>query len=400
MVEGSPKICVVGPSKRFLSGITYYTYSLCRALSARREVSAILMRQLLPTSLYPGRERVGASISHLELPATVQRFNGVDWFWLPTLFQALWFLVRRRPAVLILQWWTGTVLHSYLALAALARALGIKIVIEFHEVLDPGEDGMAWVSRYVNLGAPWLFRLASGYVVHSEYDRGLVAQRYGATAKPMATIPHATYDHYRKGGRWRKAPEDCCNLLFFGLIRPYKGLEDLVRAFDAIPPDQIERYWLTIVGETWEGWTLPGDLIEQSRYRDRITFVNRYVADEEVDGVFGGADLVVLPYHRSSQSGALHIALHYGLPVVVTAVGGLVEAVEGYGGAILTEPGDPDALLRAIQQAAKLRGQRFADPRGWENTVALYQSFLSEVCSDPRAHTGAEPECETLAPTY
>jgi glycosyltransferase involved in cell wall biosynthesis len=384
---------VVGPSTRFLSGITYYTYGLCGGLSERFRVSAILLRQLLPTRLYPGHTRVGAAISTIELPATVRRFDGIDWFWLPSLLKALWFLYRQRPAAIIFQWWTGTVLHTYLALALFARLLGITIVIEFHEVLDPGEDGMKWVVRYVRLGAPHLFRLASGYVVHSEFDRTLVTERFGATTKPIEVIPHATYGHYRNGALWRPAPDDCCNLLYFGLIRPYKGLEDLIRAFDAIAEDEIAGYWLTIVGETWEGWTLPSMLIQESRYREHITFVNRYVSDDEVDGVFGGADVVVLPYYRSSQSGTLHVALHYGLPVVVTAVGGLVEAVEGYGGAVLTEPANPEALLASIRHAARLRGQRFADPRSWSDTAQRYHEFLATLStvSSPTqaAHSGA-----------
>ena len=398
-MRGHPwRVCVVGPSTRFLSGITYYTYSLCQALSARCEVSAILMRQLLPTRLYPGCARVGAAMSELELPRTVCRVDGVDWFWVPTLGRALWLLAHRRPDVLILQWWTGTVLHTYLALAAVARALGTKVVVEFHEALDPGEDGLAWVSRYVGLGAPWLFRLASGYVMHSAYDRQLVTDRYGAMTGPIAIIPHATYDHYRKGGRWRAASEECCNLLCFGLIRPYKGVEDLIRAFDALPAHEIDRYWLTVVGETWEGWTLPGELIARSRYRDRITFINRYVSDDEVDAIFAGADVVILPYRRCSQSGTLHVAMHYGLPVVVTSVGGLVEAVAGYGGAVLTEPANVAALVAALRRAADLCGQRFAAPRSWAETAQRYHDFfptLAAVAQPTVAHQGQQPRDET-----
>jgi glycosyltransferase involved in cell wall biosynthesis len=375
------RVCVVGPGTRFLSGITYYTYGLCRALSARFEVSAILMRQLLPTRLYPGRARVGAALSDLALPHTVRYLDGVDWFWIPTLGRALWLLARRRPDVLILQWWTGTVLHTYLALALVARALGSTVLVEFHEVLDPGEDDLVWASRYVRLGAPRLFRLASGYVVHSEHDRRLVTERYGATTKPMAIIPHATYDHYRQGRRWRAAPEECCNLLYFGLIRPYKGVEDLIRAFDTLAPHEIDRYWLTVVGETWEGWTMPGELIARSRYRSRIHFVNRYVRDEEVDAHFGGADVVVLPYRRSAQSGTLHVAMHYGLPVVVTAVGGLTEAVAGYGGAVLAEPASPTTLAAALRRAADLRGRRFAAPRSWADTARHYHDFLDAAAA-------------------
>ena len=394
MVQRTRRICVVGPGTRFLSGITYYTYGLCNALSERFAVSAILIRQLLPTALYPGRKRVGRAISTLALPPDAPAFDGVDWWWGLSLPRALRFLVRERPDVLILQWWTGTVLHTYLMLALLARLLGARIVIEFHEVLDTGEDRLAAASLYVKVVAPWLFRLASGYVVHSSFDERLIAARYGATNIPVRIIPHATYDHYRRGGAWRAAPPDCCNLLYFGVIRPYKGVEDLVRAFDAIPPDEIHRYWLTVVGETWEGWALPSELITRSCYRDRITFLNSYVPDDEVDRIFGGADLVVLPYHRSSQSGPLHIALHYGLPVVVSAVGGLTEAVAGYEGAVLTEPADEAALLDAIRRGAALRGRRFDNPRDWAVTARLYEEFVECLPRSPRA-AAAKAERDT-----
>ena len=384
MAQRMQRICVVGPGTRFLSGITYYTFGLCNALSDRFVVSAILIRQLLPKVLYPGRKRVGRAISTLTLPPDAPVFDGIDWWWGPSLPRALRFLVRARPDVLILQWWTGTVLHTYLVLALLARLLRARIVIEFHEVLDTGEDRLAMASLYVRIVAPWLFRLASGYVVHSSFDERLVAARYGETNIPVRIIPHATYDHYHQGGRWRAAPPDCCNLLYFGIIRPFKGVEDLIRAFDAIPPDEIHRYWLTVVGETWEGWTLPGELIARSRYGDRITFLNSYVPDDEVDSIFGGADVVVLPYRRSSQSGPLHIALHYGLPVVVSAVGGLTEAVAGYEGAILTEPGDTAALLDAIRRGALLSGRRFDNPRDWATTARLYEEFVELLPRLPR----------------
>ena len=375
------RVCVVGPSTRFLSGITYYTFALANALSRKLDVSAILMRRLLPTPLYPGSTRVGADLSSLALEPSVARFDGVDWSWYRTLPRAMSFLDRQRPDVLVLEWWTGTVLHTYLALATAARARGARIVVEFHETLDPGETRLALARRYVALVAPRLFHLASGYVVHSEHDRRLVSDLYGLPAERTEVIPHATYDHYRNGGRWRAAPPDCCNLLYFGVIRPFKGLEDLIRAYNAIPPAEISRYWLTVVGETWEGWTLPAELIARSRYRDRITFVNRYVSDREVDAIFGGADVVVLPYRRSSQSGPLHIAMNYGLPVVVTDVGGLGEAVRDYDGAALVEPANPDALRAGIENAAAWRDRRFRDPRSWAAIADRYSKFLSRIAA-------------------
>jgi glycosyltransferase involved in cell wall biosynthesis len=374
----APHICVVGPGVRFLSGISYYTYGLASALARRGPVSVILLRELLPKRLYPGAARVGQPLSDLALPAEVDSFSKLDWFWIPSLFQALAFL-RRRHDVLLLQWWTGTVLHTYLALAAATRLLGGRVIIEFHEALDTGEDRLPWVRRYVKLLVPLLFGLADRYVVHSEFDRRLVSSRFDLPDDRIDTIPHATVDHYGKGGSWREAPEDCCNLLFFGVIRPFKGLEDLIQAFGMIPEPEIKRYWLTVVGETWEGWTAPNELIAASPYRDRITFINRYVTDAEVSALFGGADVVVLPYHRSSQSGPLHVAMQYGLPIVVSAVGGLVEAVKDYQGAILTPPANRGALLVAVDKAAGLRGRRFTHRRGWSQTVEAYATLFDRL---------------------
>lgn len=376
-------ICVIGAGKRFLGGISYYTISLVNALTQSNQVSTILMRQLLPTRLYPGWRRVGAKLTDLELDPGARVFDGVDWYWLPSMFRALAFLIREHPEVVIFQWWSGTVLHSYLLLAFVSRLLGAQIVIEFHEVLDPGEAKLSLAQAYVRRVAPLLVRQAKGFVVHSEYDRKLLQMHYDLAQQPIALIAHGPYTHYRALEREQQceampAPSTC-NLLFFGLIRPYKGLEDLIMAFNSLPENEVANYRLTIVGETWEGWDVPADLVASSPYRDRITFVNRYVSDTEVAAFFSGTDAVVLPYHRASTSGILHIAMSYGLPVVVTSVGGLIEAVAGYSGALLVPPEDPAALQEALVQVAKLRGQRFADPHSWEHTVVGYQSLFATL---------------------
>ena len=378
------RICLIGAGMRFLSGISYYTLRLVNTLAQSYQVSAILMRQLLPTHLYPGRDRVGANLTSLEYDPQVRVFDGVDWYWLPSMLRSLAFLMRERPNVVVFQWWSGTVLHSYLLLALMARLLGARVTIEFHEVLDPGEAKLAVVRVYVRLIAPLVIRQAHGFVVHSEHDRALLQKHYVLRKRPVAVIPHGPYNHYRSTGerqKQRTAPQSCCNLLFFGLIRPYKGLEDLIKAFDTLPESEITNYWLTIVGETWEGWTLPAELIERSRYRDRITFVNRYVSDEEVAEFFAGADAIVIPYHRSSTSGSLHIAMSVGLPVVVTHVGGLTEAVADYEGAVLVPPRDPAQLQSALLQVGNLRGKRFTDPHSWEHTAAGYGALFEAVCS-------------------
>jgi glycosyltransferase involved in cell wall biosynthesis len=355
---------------------------LAGALAEEHQVSVIVMRQLLPTRFYPGRERVGAKLTTHDRTSRIPVFDGVDWYWAPSLFQAIAFLIKQRPEIIVFQWWTATVLHSYVMCALVARLLGIRIVIEFHEVLDTGEARLALARMYVNLVFPLFMRMASGFVVHSEFDRAALEKRYGFRGQSVARIPHGPYDHYRTTHEQQSrsaVPSPACNVLFFGLIRPFKGLEDLIEAFDSIPHDEIDRYWLTVVGETWEGWTLPNALVAKSRYRDRITFVNRYVHDEEVAAFFAGADVVALPYHRSSASGPLHVAMSHGLPVIVTRVGGLPEAAADYEGAIFVPPRNPTALCGAIRMALTWRGRRFQDPHSWKLNVARYEDLFSAM---------------------
>lgn len=373
---------LVGPGQRFLSGITAYTFALANALAAESELSILLMRRLLPRRLYPGAKRVGKPLTDATLPEGAPVFDGVDYFWLPSIVRAALFFRRQRPDVVVLQWWSGTVLHTYLALAFLARRFGAEVVVEFHEVLDPGEQSRKWFSAYVRRLSPRLFAAASGFVVHSEFDRALVSERYALPTDQIAVIPHATYSHYRKNGVRRLAPPDTCNLLFFGLVRPVKGLEDLVDAFGRIPADEIEHYWLTVVGETWEGWDLPFERIAASPYRDRISVVNRYVSDAEVDEFFGGADAVVLPYRQSSQSGVLHVAMAYGLPVVANRVGGLAETVTEYGPHVLAEPGDIDSLVSALLAVRDLEATSVPSGPCWSDSARQLLALCDVVAGD------------------
>ena len=384
------RIMVVGSGTRFLSGISVGTMRLATALADAGQVTSLItMRQLLPTFLYPGKARVGRELTALGRQGTVPVFDGIDWWWLPSMIRAAVFMARQRPEVVVFQWWTGAVLHSYLALSLLARLFGARTVIEFHEVLDTGEVRLPLVSQYAGIVGGVVIRLAAGYTVHSTFDEALLRRHWRLGSKPVAVLPHGPYDHYQAESSAdsppaREAAEDIINILFFGIIRPYKGLEDLVDAFDSLSAQEVEGYWLTVVGETWEGWTLPAEKIATSRYRDRITFVNRYVTDAELDAWMRGADAVALPYRRSSMSGPLHVAIAYGLPIIISDTGGNPEAAAGYGGILLTPPEDPVALAERLRRLPALRGRRFERPHSWSATAAAYDTFLDRL--DGEAH--------------
>jgi glycosyltransferase involved in cell wall biosynthesis len=396
-------ICLVGPGWPFTSGISYYTCLLANAIAGHHDVSVIQLRQLLPRRFYPGKKRVRQPRARMTFPPNVPVFESLDWRWGHSLAGALSFVRVHRPKVLVLQWWTVAALHTYLMLAITARFLNARVVIEMHELQGTGEARFTIARLYGRWGLWLLLRLCHGCVVRSETDRWLLESGYVVRNMHVATALPGPFDQYRPStnegspsdpavAAVRTAPRPTvANLLFVGLIRPYKGLEDSLGVFNGLSEEEAAGLWLTVVGETWEGCTEPARLIETSPYRNRTTFVKDYVSDDVVGAAFAHADVVVLPYRRASSSAIMLVAMSWGLPIVVTRVGGSPEEASGYDGALLVPPGDPAKLKAAIKQAVKMVGQRFSPRRNWMETIDALLSVAdvsphSELLSDCDHH--------------
>jgi glycosyltransferase involved in cell wall biosynthesis len=376
------RVVIIGAGSHFASGISHYTYLLSCALKGEYDVGALLMRRLVPRRFYPGRQHVGAAVADAVVyPTDVPVYNGVDWYWGPSLTKALRYLDRQRPTVVIFQWWTGAVLHTYLQLARYAARHGARIILEWHEGQDVGEAAMPGARRYVQALMPRLLSLVDAHVVHSSFDLQAIPAAYSLDNSIVRVIPHGPYSHFvASRATWVDTGDDApFRLLYFGVVRPFKGVEDLVTAFSSLDRDQASQFHLSIVGETWEEWTAPDEAIASSPHSDLIERVDRYVSDEELAAYVARADAIVLPYHRSSQSGPLHIALAAGLPVIVTAVGGLVEVVRDYAGAVLVPPQDPSALREALLKLSARRGERYPNPHSWQQPLDGYRALIAEV---------------------
>lgn len=369
---GRPKVLMVGAGFRFLSGLSVYTCSLANALADSHDVSVLLLDRLIPTRLYPGAARVGDELTALSYDPRVHVAGAIDWYWGPEIIRLAGKIRAERPDVIVLQWWTAATLHTYLLIAHIARRMGIPVLIEFHEAQDTGEAAVPGVARY---GRSFLRRLArrcSGAIFHNRHDLELIEKTLGTELLaqiPHRIAPHGPYHHLTKTDRLRTRQSGAdrpARVLYFGLIRPYKGVEDLIAAIDRLTPEEAAGLEIDVVGETWESWTAPAAAIAASPYRDRIRFNNRYVSDAEAAKYFADADMLVLPYRRGSASGPLQAAMSNGIPVILYAVGGLVEAVRDYPGATLVAPNDVDELGRTILRVAARRGQRFANPHTWD----------------------------------
>lgn len=135
-------------------------------------------------------------------------------------------------------------------------------------------------------------------------------------------------------------------LLFFGLIREYKGLDILLEAFSTLD----SSYQLLIGGETYGSFERYQRLIDCSPNRERIHLFNRFISDSEVARFFCASDLCVLPYRSATQSGISSIAYHFCLPMVTTAVGGLREMIGERGTGLVTEEVSAEAVRRSVER--------------------------------------------------
>lgn len=345
------KVAIIGPSEKFLSGISYFTIRLSNALSDSMNVEVILFRRMLPRRLFPGWRRVGDGLTTQKFNENVEVHELLDWYNPITWLKA--FRIAKKSDVIIFQWWTSSVAHMYFALELFNFSFRRRpIIIEFHEVVDPLESSILPIRIYSKVMGRLIRRLATRYVVHSNSDKELISKNYGIDKDKIAIIPHGIYDHYNRMGRTAAKTtagikEDFA-ILFFGLLRPYKGVKYLIKAFERLPEDIIKGSRLLIVGEQWEDKDSK-ELAKDSEFSDKISVVDRYVSDDETSLYFSAADVLVIPYIRASQSGVAHIGMAFGVPIIASEVGGLKESLGMYEGTVFVQPESAEDITKALK---------------------------------------------------
>ncbi len=372
------KICIVFPSDKFLSGIGYYGIRLSNALTKCSDISVIQLRNMLPKILFPGKDRVGKHITDLKLSDKIKVFNGMDYNNPLTWLNAYNFLKEEKPDVIILQWWTSSVSHMLLILKLFASCLNIKVVMEFHEVVDPLEESILPIKLYSKFMGRIIKRNLSGYISHSESDKLLLAERYDIDKDKINVIPHGLYDHYKLMDKHTSRhilniENEAYVILFLGLVRNYKGVRYLIEAFNKLPPDILPKSKLLIVGEIWED---KENLLKQ--ISSNITFIDEYIPDEKINLYLSTSDIIVLPYIRASQSGIAHIAMSVGKPIIASNVGGLKESLGKYEGVFFVSPMNSEEIKnKLIENFGNNRLYKPPTELSWSDISKLYIDILT-----------------------
>lgn len=228
-------------------------------------------------------------------------------------------------------------------IARIARSNGVtKFVCQIDNV-EPHEHHI--IDRPCNhyyLGA------VDGFVYMSEQVHG---ELKAYTAAPALFSPHPMFENF---GKAVERDEACRRIgidpaqrytLFFGLIRDYKGLDLLLKAWAKWMPEGRK---LLIAGEFYASREKYISLIEELGLQDRVVLHDRFIADEDVKYYFSAADALVLPYRTATQSGVTQIAYNFSLPMIVTRVGGLPEIVPDGRVGLVCEA-DAESIKEALQ---------------------------------------------------
>ena len=336
------KIVILGPAHPYRGGLASIMETMAREYMRRGDEVRIYTFSLqYPSLLFPGKSQTvdTPAPTDLHIERVMNTCNPLNWIRLGLRLR------RERPDMVLMKYWTPFMAPCFGTIARIARGNGhTKFICQIDNV-EPHERQI--IDRPFNR---YYLRAVDGFVYMSEQVHGELREY---TAVPALFSPHPMFSNF--GERVERA--EACRalgldanlqyLLFFGLIREYKGLDILLEAWSRVRRDGQK---LIVAGEFYDDKERYAPLF--ARLGASVVLHDRFIADADVKYYFSVADALVLPYRTATQSGVTQIAYNFHLPMIVTDVGGLPEIVPddkvGY-----VCPPTVEGVMDAIEQLYK-----------------------------------------------
>ncbi len=315
-MEKKKRVAFIGPIEPFRSGVAKHSNQIALELCNRADVELQVysFKRLYPKILFPGD---GDRDKYLRPPEQL----GAK-FWIDTLNPLTWQKVivsikRSNTDIVIIPAWTFFVAPCLGWISRALRRSGIHVISIVHNAFDH-EAG-----HIKNVLMKYQLLNSTSFVCHNQSLADDINQVI-ETPKIVIT-PHPIFDQYPQAlGELKKRAN--LELLFFGIIRDYKGLDILLEALSQLP-DDID-YHLSIVGECWSDINQYKNQAQALGLVDKIEFVDRYVSDQQAAEYFHRADAVVLPYRSMTGTGVIPLAYHYQKPVIATNLPAFHEVIK------------------------------------------------------------------------
>lgn len=358
------RVAVIGPVFPYRGAISYCTTELARELGEEFDVDLVSFSRQYPKRFYPGgddRDETVCDLTPKNARFSLDVLNPLTWI-------AEGFRQRRqRPDAIVVVWWVWVWAIPYLTLLAIAGRRS-RLVIQCHNISD--KEPARWKTLLSNT----LFRRADALVVHSRTGADEAAERLGEGVRSKITelfLPVLAIGRdipSREEAKARLGLEGKNIALFFGHIRPFKGLDIALRAWPLLQRDVT----LLVAGEVWfAGEQEYRDLARECGVEQKVRFEFRFIPDSDVARYFAAADVVVAPYRHEAQSGVAMNAFYFARPVIASAVGGIPEIIDSGVNGFLVPPENPPALAARIDQFFAVEN-RASFERGAEASAKKY----------------------------
>ena len=370
------KIAILSSFYPLRGGISQFNAAMLAELGKCHDVKAFSFSVQYPSFLFPGKTQYVTPEDEampVEAEAILNTVNPLTWI------KTARRIREWKPDLLIMKYWMSWFAPS---LGYVARHAGCKSVVVLDNVI-PHEPHFfdKPLTKYFLDGC-------TGFVSMSEsVENDLLSLKPDA---PHILRSHPLYSHFgaklpkEEACRMLGVPSDRKTLLFFGLIREYKGLDILLEAFRELPED----YQVIVAGEPYGSFAKYQEIIDTLPGKDRVYLYTDYIRDSEVKKFFSASDLAVLPYRSATQSGISSVALNFDLPMVVTDVGGLASTIGSRGTGIVAPEPEPEAIRReilryfadsSVQESCREAIGREKKRLGWDAFTDALLEFASTI---------------------
>lgn len=360
------KIFVVGPAYPYRGGPARFNESLCKALCEKNiETQIISFTLQYPSLLFPGTSQYETSDVTPHFPFKIIRMintiSPVSWW------KTARYINQHQPDAVIFRYWLPFFAPAFGTISRLLHS-SIKIIALTDNII-PHEKriGDKFLTRY-------FLSKCDGFIVMS--DKVMNDLNEFVHTENKILIPHPLYENYPpalskiEARKKLNLPVNEKILLFFGLIRSYKGLDILLQAI-ANENLKSKNFYVLIAGEFYDDKDKYLQLIQQLNIQDKIILHDKYIPDEEVGLYFSAADVVVQPYKSATNSGVSMVSYFYDKPIISTNVGGLKEIVINEKTGWLCEP-NAQSVSHAIQKFLNT-----TNIETFENNIRLFKQQFS-----------------------
>ena len=334
------KILLFGPAYPLRGGMAHFIALLYTNLTQRgHEVEIINFKRQYPKILFPGKTQEESGEAGLPVPSTVliDSINPFNW-----ILQGL--KLRDRNADLVIStFWLPFLAPSSGTIHAMLRNKKTKTLTILHNLIPhekrPGDM----------LFTRWLIRFTDYFIAQSaSVEKDLLHLVPGARYKRVALPMFSLFKDRIPKTEARKilGITDEKVILFFGYIRPYKGLHVLIDAMKILK--KKVNLQLLVCGEFYGDEEKYREHMKVAGIEDGTTVISDYIPNENVHLYFSAADVVVQPYLSATQSAIAQIAYFFSSPIIATNVGALPEVVVNERSGLIVPPNDPESLANAI----------------------------------------------------